>query len=121
MAGVFGGGEETHIFLSGAAISSKNWDDKNHPRRLTAVRRTFYPPVDRGDIKNLINLHETISIDQRTDREGGDAVRVPDVRGLRCVKWETLLWSSVPISSVCALPLWQSIGDNVVFAAITER
>src|SRR5215472_13536888 len=87
---------------------------------LTAVRRTFITPFDRGDIKNLITAMDD-AIDQM--QQTAKAVLLFEVRSFEPLMREigTLL---VECSDLVArvLPLLQSIGSNVTtITAITEE
>ena len=82
---------------------------------LTAVRRTFITPFDRGDIKNLITSMDD-AIDQM--QQTAKAVMLFEVRTLRAADARDghSCWSNAPTWSARALPLLQSIGENVAHA-----
>lgn len=87
---------------------------------LTAVRRTFITPFDRGDIKDLITSMDD-AIDQM--QQTAKAVMLFEVR-----QFEPPMREMGQLIIECAnlvqkaLPLMQSIGDNVaMLTAITEE
>jgi hypothetical protein len=87
---------------------------------LTAVRRTFITPFDRGDIKNLITAMDD-AIDQM--QQTAKAVLLFEVR-----EFEPLMREIGTLLVECAdlvgrvLPLLQSIGQNVsMITSITEE
>ena len=87
---------------------------------LTAVRRTFITPFDRGDIKNLITAMDD-AIDQM--QQTAKAVMLFEVRTFEPPMREigTLLVECANLVGR-ALPLMQSIGNNVaMLTAITEE
>jgi uncharacterized protein Yka (UPF0111/DUF47 family) len=85
LQGVLRGGEETPIFCQ--RVNQFENDADNITREvLTAVRRTFITPFDRGDIKNLIT-----SMDDAIDQMQQTAKAV-------MLKWARF-WSNAPISS----------------------
>src|SRR5580765_3456851 len=87
---------------------------------LTAVRRTFITPFDRGDIKNLITAMDD-AIDQM--QQTAKAVVLFEVRIFEPPMREmgTLLVECANLVGR-ALPLLQSIGDNVaMLTQITEE
>ena len=87
---------------------------------LTAVRRTFITPFDRVDIKNLITSMDD-AIDQM--QQTAKAVILFEVREFEPPMREigTLLVECANLVGR-ALPLMQSIGDNVaMLTAITEE
>jgi uncharacterized protein len=87
---------------------------------LTAVRRTFITPFDRGDIKNLITAMDN-AIDQM--QQTAKAVVLFEVRTFEPPMREigTLLVECADLV-VRALPLMQSIGNNVaMLTAMTEE
>jgi predicted phosphate transport protein (TIGR00153 family) len=113
------GGDETPMFCQ--RVNQYENDADNITREvLTAVRRTFITPFDRGDIKNLItSMDDAIEQMQQTAK----AVVLFEVRtfeppmremGALLVECANLIgW---------ALPLPQSIGENVsMLNAITEE
>jgi uncharacterized protein Yka (UPF0111/DUF47 family) len=87
---------------------------------LTAVRRTFITPFDRGDIKNLITSMDD-AIDQM--QQTAKAVMLFEVRTFEPPMREMgqLLVECANLVSR-ALPLMKSIGDNVsMLTSITEE
>ena len=87
---------------------------------LTAVRRTFITPFDRVDIKNLITAMDD-AIDQM--QQTAKAVMLFEVRTFEPPMREigTLLVECANLVGR-ALPLMQSIGENVsMLTAITEE
>ena len=113
------GGDETPVFCQ--RVNQFENDADNITREvLTAVRRTFITPFDRGDIKNLItSMDDPIDQMQQTAK----AVVLFEVRSFEPPMREmgTLLVECANLVSR-ALPLLQSIGDNVsMLTAITEE
>jgi predicted phosphate transport protein (TIGR00153 family) len=87
---------------------------------LTAVRRTFITPFDRGDIKNLITAMDD-AIDQM--QQTAKAVVLFEVREFEPTMREMggLLVECANLTGR-ALPLLQAIGQNVpMITAITEE
>src|SRR5579871_4320638 len=119
LQGVLRGGEETPIFCQ--RVNQFENDADNITREvLTAVRRTFITPFDRGDIKNLITSMDD-AIDQM--QQTAKAVVLFEVRSFEPPMREigTLLVDCANLV-VRALPLLQSIGRNVSqVTAITEE
>jgi uncharacterized protein len=119
LQGMLQGGDETPVFCQ--RINQFENDADNITREvLTAVRRTFITPFDRGDIKNLITSMDD-AIDQM--QQTAKAVVLFEVRSFEPPMREigTLL---VECSNLVgrALPLMQSIGSNVsMLTAITEE
>jgi len=119
LQGMLQGGEETPVFCQ--RVNQFENDADNITREvLTAVRRTFITPFDRGDIKNLITSMDD-AIDQM--QQTAKAVVLFEVRSFEPPMREigTLL---VECSNLVgrALPLMQSIGSNVsMLTAITEE
>ena len=113
------GGEETPVFCQ--RVNQYENDADNITREvLTAVRRTFITPFDRGDIKNLITAMDD-AIDQM--QQTSKAVVLFEVRVFEPPMREigALLVDSANLV-VRALPLLQSIGRNVTeVTAITEE
>src|ERR1700744_1119434 len=113
------GGDETPVFCQ--RVNQYENDADNITREvLTAGRRTFITPFDRGDIKNLITaMDDAIDQVQWTAK----AVVLFEVRSFEPPMPETgtlLVESSSLVSR--ALPLLQSIGSNVsMLTAITEE
>src|SRR5437016_9743551 len=78
LQGMLQGGEETPVFCQ--RVNQFENDADNITREvLTAVRRTFITPFDRGDIKNLITSMDD-AIDQM--QQHAKAVLLFDVRSL---------------------------------------
>ena len=113
------GGEEVPVFCQ--RVSQFENDADGITREvLTAVRRTFITPFDRGDIKNLITSMDD-AIDQM--QQTAKAVVLFEVR-----QFEPPMREMGQLIVECAslvqkaLPLMQSIGDNVaMLTAITEE
>jgi len=116
---VLRGGEETPVYCQ--RVSQFENDADGITREvLTAVRRTFITPFDRGDIKNLITSMDD-AIDQM--QQTAKAVILFEVR-----QFEPPMREMGQLIVECAnlvqtaLPLLQSIGDNVsMLTAITEE
>src|ERR1700742_1552768 len=119
LQGMLQGGDETPVFCQ--RVSQFENDADNVTREvLTAVRRTFITPFDRGDIKNLITAMDD-AIDQM--QQTAKAVILFEVRTFEPPMREigTLLVDCSNLV-VRALPLLQSIGQNVAeVTAITEE
>jgi len=113
------GGEETPVFCQ--RVNQFENDADNITREvLTAVRRTFITPFDRGDIKNLITSMDD-AIDQM--QQTAKAVVLFEVRTFEPPMREmgTLLVECANLVGR-ALPLLSSIGENVaMLTAITEE
>src|SRR5438477_6740144 len=119
LQGVLRGGDETAVYCQ--RVSQFENDADNITREvLTAVRRTFITPFDRGDIKNLIT-----SMDDAIDRmqQTAKAVMLFEVR-----TFEPPMREMGQLLVECAnlvgraLPLMQAIGPNVaMLTAITEE
>ena len=113
------GGEETPVFCQ--RVSQFENDADGITREvLTAVRRTFITPFDRGDIKNLITSMDD-AIDQM--QQTAKAVMLFEVR-----QFEPPMREMGQLIVECAdlvaraLPLLQSIGANVtLLTQITEE
>jgi uncharacterized protein len=104
------GGDETPMFCQ--RINQFENDADNITREvLTAVRRTFITPFDRGDIKNLITSMDD-AIDQM--QQTAKAVMLFEVRSFEPPMREmgTLLVECANLVGR-ALPLLQAIGSNV--------
>jgi uncharacterized protein len=119
LQGMLQGGEETPVFCQ-RVNQFENEADNITREVLTAVRRTFITPFDRGDIKNLITSMDD-AIDQM--QQTAKAVMLFEVRSFEPPMREigTLV---VECSNLVgrALPLLQSIGSNVsMLTAITEE
>src|SRR6202000_645635 len=113
------GGDETPVFCQ-RVNQFENEADNITREVLTAVRRTFITPFDRGDIKNLITAMDD-AIDQM--QQTAKAVILFEVRTFEPPMREigTLLVDCANLV-VRALPLLQSIGQNVAaLNAITEE
>ena len=113
------GGDETPVYCQ--RVNQYENDADNITREvLTAIRRTFITPFDRGDIKNLITaLDDSIDQMQQTSK----AVVLFEVRTFEPPMREigALLVECANLV-VKALPLLQSIGQNVVeVTRITEE
>src|SRR6201985_1064475 len=113
------GGDETPVYCQ-RVNQFENDADGITREVLTAVRRTFITPFDRGDIKNLITSMDD-AIDQM--QQTAKAVLLFEVR-----EFEPLMREIGTVLVECAdlvgraLPLLQSIGQNVsMITAITEE
>jgi uncharacterized protein len=113
------GGDETPVYCQ-RVNQFENDADGITREVLTAVRRTFITPFDRGDIKNLITSMDD-AIDQM--QQTAKAVLLFEVR-----EFEPLMREIGTLLVECAdlvgrvLPLLQSIGHNVsLITAITEE
>jgi uncharacterized protein Yka (UPF0111/DUF47 family) len=107
LQGMLEGGEETLVYCQ--QVNQFENDADNVTREvLTAVRRTFITPFDRGDIKNLITAMDD-AIDQM--QQTAKAVMLFEVRS-----FETPMREMGSLLVECAslvgraLPLLQSIG-----------
>src|ERR1700754_1221151 len=113
------GGEETVVYCQ--RVHQFENDADNITREvLTAVRRTFITPFDRGDIKNLITSMDD-AIDQM--QQTAKAVMLFEVRSFEPPMREIggLLVECANLVAR-ALPLLQSIGANVtLLTQITEE
>jgi hypothetical protein len=119
LQGMLRGGEETPVFCQ-RVNQFENDADGITREVLTAVRRTFITPFDRVDIKNLITSMDD-AIDQM--QQTAKAVILFEVRTFEPPMREigTLLVECANLVGR-ALPLMQSIGDNVAkLTAITEE
>ena len=113
------GGEETPVYCQ-RVNQFENDADGITREVLTAVRRTFITPFDRVDIKNLITSMDD-AIDQM--QQTAKAVVLFEVRTFEPPMREigTLLAECASLVGR-AVPLMQSMGDNVVLlTAITEE
>jgi predicted phosphate transport protein (TIGR00153 family) len=113
------GGDETPVFCQ-RVNQFENDADGITREVLTAVRRTFITPFDRGDIKNLITSMDD-AIDQM--QQTAKAVLLFELR-----EFEPLMREMGTLVVQCAdlvgraLPLLQSIGQNVsLITSITEE
>jgi uncharacterized protein len=113
------GGEETLVYCQRLNKFENDADDITR-EVLTAVRRTFITPFDRGDIKNLITAMDD-AIDQM--QQTAKAVMLFEVRAFEPPMREMggLLVECANLVGR-ALPLMQAIGQNVtMLTAITEE
>ena len=113
------GGDETPVYCQ-RVNQFENDADGITREVLTAVRRTFITPFDRGDIKNLITAMDD-AIDQM--QQTAKAVLLFEVRSFEPLMREigTLLVECADLVGR-VLPLMQSIGQNVAtITAITEE
>jgi len=113
------GGDETPVYCQ-RVNQFENDADGITREVLTAVRRTFITPFDRGDIKNLITAMDD-AIDQM--QQTAKAVLLFEVRSFEPLMREigTLLVECADLVGR-VLPLLQSIGQNVAtITAITEE
>src|SRR6201991_3257146 len=119
LQGMLQGGEETLVYCQ--RVHQFENDADNITREvLTAVRRTFITPFDRGDIKNLITAMDD-AVDQM--QSTAKAVMLFEVREFEPPMREigTLIVESANLV-VRALPLLQAIGQNVsLLTQITEE
>jgi uncharacterized protein len=119
LKGMLEGGEETLKYCQ--QVNRFENDADNITREvLTAVRRTFITPFDRGDIKNLITAMDD-AIDQM--QQTAKAVVLFEVRDFEPPMREMgdLLVECASLVGR-ALPLLQSIGENVsMLTTITEE
>jgi predicted phosphate transport protein (TIGR00153 family) len=113
------GGDETPVYCQ-RVNQFENDADGITREVLTAVRRTFITPFDRGDIKNLITSMDD-AIDQM--QQTAKAVLLFEVDSFEPTMREMgglLVECSTLVGK--ALPLLQSIGHNVaMLTAITEE
>lgn len=119
LEGMLRGGDETPVYCQ--RVSQFENDADGITREvLTAVRRTFITPFDRVDIKNLItSMDDAIDQMQQTSK----AVVLFEVRMFEPPMREigALLVECAGLVGR-AVPLMQSIGDNVaMLTAITEE
>ncbi|TKT72996.1 DUF47 domain-containing protein [Afipia massiliensis] len=119
LEGMLRGGEETPVYCQ-RVNQFENDADQVTREVLTAVRRTFITPFDRGDIKNLITAMDD-AIDQM--QQTAKAVMLFEVR-----TFEPPMREIGSILVQCAnlvgraLPLMQSMGPNVTtLTALTEE
>ena len=119
LQGMLEGGEGTLVYCQ--RVHQLENDADNVTREvLTAVRRTFITPFDRGDIKNLITAMDD-AIDQM--EQTAKAVILFEVKSFEPPMREMggLLVECANLVSR-ALPLMKSIGQNVtMLTAITEE
>src|SRR6201987_5455348 len=119
LQGMLRGGEETPVFCQ-RVNQFENEADNITREVLTAVRRTFITPFDRGDIQNLITAMDD-AIDQM--QQTAKAVILCEVR-----EFEPTMREMGGLLVECAqlvgraLPLLQAIGANVsLLTRITEE
>ena len=119
LQGVLRGGDETPVYCQRVSQFENDADGITRDV-LTAVRRTFITPFDRGDIKNLITSMDD-AIDQM--QQTAKAVMLFEVR-----QFEPPMREMGQLIVECAglvsraLPLLQAIGANVsLLTAITEE
>jgi hypothetical protein len=119
LEGMLRGGEETPVYCQ-RVNQFENDADQITREVLTAVRRTFITPFDRGDIKNLITAMDD-AIDQM--QQTAKAVMLFEVR-----IFEPPMREIGSILVQCAnlvgraLPLMKSMGENVTtLTALTEE
>ncbi|MGD9837509.1 MAG: DUF47 domain-containing protein [Afipia sp.] len=119
LEGMMRGGEETPVYCQ-RVNQFENDADQITREVLTAVRRTFITPFDRGDIKNLITSMDD-AIDQM--QQTAKAVMLFEVRS-----FEPPMREIGAILVQCAnlvgkaVPLMQAMGDNVTtLTALTEE
>jgi uncharacterized protein len=113
------GGEETPVYCQRVS-QFENDADQVTREVLTAVRRTFITPFDRGDIKNLITAMDD-AIDQM--QQTAKAVILFEVRTFEPPMREigSILVQCANLVGRC-IPLMQSMGENVVtLTALTEE
>ena len=119
LEGMMRGGEETPVYCQ-RVNQFENDADQITREVLTAVRRTFITPFDRGDIKNLITAMDD-AIDQM--QQTAKAVMLFEVR-----TFEPPMREIGAILVQCAnlvgraVPLMQAMGENVTtLTALTEE
>jgi predicted phosphate transport protein (TIGR00153 family) len=119
LEGMMRGGEETPVYCQ-RVNQFENDADQITREVLTAVRRTFITPFDRGDIKNLITSMDD-AIDQM--QQTAKAVMLFEVR-----VFEPPMREIGAILVQCAnlvgraVPLMQAMGENVTtLTALTEE
>ncbi len=119
LEGMLRGGEEVPVYCQ-RVNQFENDADQITREVLTAVRRTFITPFDRGDIKNLITAMDD-AIDQM--QQTSKAVMLFEVRTFEPPMREigTILVQCADLVGR-ALPLMQSMGENVTtLTALTEE
>jgi hypothetical protein len=119
LAGVLRGGEETAVYCQ-RVNELENDADQITREVLTAVRRTFITPFDRGDIKDLITSMDD-AIDQM--QQTAKAVILFEVSSFEPPMREigTILVQCAKLIER-SLPLLQSIGYNVAtLTGLTEE
>jgi predicted phosphate transport protein (TIGR00153 family) len=113
------GGDETPVYCQRVS-QFENDADQVTREVLTAVRRTFITPFDRGDIKNLTTAMDD-AIDQM--QQTAKAVMLFEVRTFEPSMREigTILVQCANLVGRC-IPLMQAMGENVVtLTALTEE
>ena len=119
LQGVLRGGEETAVFCQ--RVNQFENDADNITREvLTAVRRTFITPFDRGDIKNLITSMDD-AIDQMN--KTANVITLFEVRSFE-PQMEQMGEIGFQASKLVleAMPLLRSIGKNAGrLNALTEQ
>lgn len=119
LEGMMRGGDETPVYCQ-RVNQFENDADQVTREVLTAVRRTFITPFDRGDIKNLITAMDD-AIDQM--QQTAKAVMLFEVRTFEPPMREigTILVQCANLVGR-ALPLMQAMGENVTtLTALTEE
>ena len=119
LQGMLRGGPDIEMYCQ-KVNQYENEADNITRQVLTAVRRTFITPFDRVDIKNLITSMDD-AIDQM--QQTAKAVTLFEVREFEQPMREMgVLIAECAGLVVRALPLMQSIGENVAtLTAITEE
>ncbi|MGO9357723.1 MAG: DUF47 domain-containing protein [Xanthobacteraceae bacterium] len=119
LQGVLRGGDDVPAYCQQVSHFEHQADEVTR-RVLTAVRRTFITPFDRGDIKDLITSMDD-AIDQM--QQTAKAVLLFEVREFEPPMREIgAILVDCSKLVVRALPLLQSIGHNVTtLTAITEE
>ncbi|MBN8981695.1 MAG: DUF47 domain-containing protein [Rhizobiales bacterium] len=119
LEGMLRGGEEVPVYCQ-RVNQFENDADQITREVLTAVRRTFITPFDRGDIKNLITSMDD-AIDQM--QQTAKAVMMFEVRS-----FEPPMREIGSILVQCAnlvgraVPLMQAMGENVMtLTSLTEE
>lgn len=119
LEGVLRGGDDVEKYCQQVSAFEKEADDIIR-EVLTAVRRTFITPFDRGDIKDLITSMDD-AIDQM--HQTAKAVTMFEVRDFEPPMREigTILVESAKLV-VRAVPMLSSIGENVgTLTLMTEQ
>ena len=119
LEGMMRGGDETPVYCQ-RVNQFENDADQITREVLTAVRRTFITPFDRGDIKNLITAMDD-AIDQM--QQTAKAVMLFEVRIFEPPMREigTILVQCANLVGR-AVPLMQAMGENVTtLTALTEE
>ncbi len=119
LEGMMRGGDETPVYCQ-RVNQFENDADQITREVLSAVRRTFITPFDRGDIKNLITAMDD-AIDQM--QQTAKAVMLFEVRIFEPPMREigTILVQCANLVGR-AVPLMQAMGENVTtLTALTEE